>query len=749
MPAEVVDPVPLEPHLEVQLAVSRLLAAAHASGDVLTQLLQTLGEGLHWKRGELWTLDRMERRLRLSNTWLAPGLRADHLEAASANRTFGYQEGVPGRVWAARCPLWIDDVAQDGTVLRGAAAREDGLTACCAFPAVAGDEVVAVLLFFSDQVRPPDHTLLLLTASVGMLVGAFLERTRVWAAAEALRAGQERILGRIASGQPLQETLDELVRVVEAQAPRMLGSIVQLDADGRHLRHAAAPGLPLGYVEAIDGAAIGPAAGSCGTAMYRRELVVVSDIQQDPLWDDYRHLAAPHGLRACWSKPILSSEGEVLGSFAMYYREPRLPTYEERELIGVASQLASIAFERRRAQEELRRAQAEHEAQRRAAEERLQRSEKIEAIGRLAGGVAHDFNNLLAVIAGHCELLRRDVEPRHHPRVAEIVRAAERAAALTRQLLAFGRKQVLAPRTVGLNAVVAPIEPMLRRLIGEDIHLTFTLAADVGRVRVDPGQIEQVIVNLAVNARDAMPAGGRLTFETANVVFGESEAAQYPEARVGPYVRLTAHDTGCGMDADTQSHIFEPFFKTKEQGKGTGLGLATVYGIIQQSGGLISVSSATGRGARFDIYLPRVEGGPSPAPAPPISSAPPRGGSERILLVEDDDALRDLLGEILKQGGYDVLVCASGEEALRTAEAHEGGIDLVLTDVVMPRMSGRVVAETLRRRRPEMRVLYTSGYTDDHIVRHGVSESAAQLMAKPFTPDAAEHRVRQVLDQPP
>jgi signal transduction histidine kinase/ActR/RegA family two-component response regulator len=747
MSTDLIDSKSIDRHLEIQLAVSRLLGRA-PSDDVLVALLQTLGEGLNWQLGEVWTLDRALHRLRRIAVWHAPGLAAPHLDAASVGVTFGPQEGVPGRVWATRAPVWIDDVTQDHNLPRATAADDDGLHACCAFPAVVGEEVAAVLQFFASEVRPPDRTLLLLTASIGMLVGAFLERSRTGAAAEALRAGQQRILSWIASGRPVADVLTEIVHVVEAQSPGMLGSIVLLDADGVHLRHAAAPSLPPAYVASIDGAAIGDVAGSCGTAMYRRELVIVTDILEDPLWADYRDLATRHALRACWSEPILSSDGAVLGSFAMYYRDVRSPSYEERELIGVASQLAGIAIERHRAQEALRRSAEAHEEERRAAEARLQQSQKMEAIGRLAGGVAHDFNNLLAVITGHCELLQRDLQlPRAgHPRVAQIRRAAERAAELTHQLLAFSRKQVLAPRIVALNGIVTQVEPMLRRLIGEDIQLVMRLADDLGNVRVDPGQLEQVIVNLAVNARDAMPTGGQLTFETTNV-----ELAKTPtelESRPGPYVMLAASDTGCGMDAETRAHIFEPFFTTKDQGKGTGLGLATVYGIIDQSGGLITVDSEPGRGARFEIYLPQVEDAGRAAPAlydPAAVDHAPEGGTETILLVEDDEPLRALLTEILCRGGYTVLACAAAEEALETGERHPGTIDLLLTDVVIPRMSGRLVAERLAERRPDMRILYISGYTDDKIVHHGVQQSATHFLSKPFSPDVVLGRIRQVL----
>jgi len=380
-------------------------------------------------------------------------------------------------------------------------------------------------------------------------------------------------------------------------------------------------------------------------------------------------------------------------------------------------------------------------------EEQLLQVHRLEAVGRLAGGVAHDFNNLLTVITGYSELLLSRMGPHDRGRVEaeEIQKAGNRAAALTRQLLAFSRRQVLQPEVLDLNRVLRELETMLRRLIGEDIDLVTSLAPGLGKVKVDPGQIEQVVVNLVVNARDAMPDGGELTIRTASLDVGP-EAARAEEAfPPGSYVLLEVRDTGGGMDPETVANIFEPFFTTKEQGKGTGLGLATVYGIVKQSGGHISVRSEPGKGATFQVLLPRIaEPAPEAAAAPSLTAS--ARGQETILLVEDAEGLRVLVREILERKGYTVLEAAQGADAVRLSSAYPGAIDLILTDVVMPGMSGRELCARLTPRHPGVRVIYMSGYPDDAIGRHGVPDPATAYVQKPFTAEALERKVREVLD---
>jgi two-component system cell cycle sensor histidine kinase/response regulator CckA len=382
-------------------------------------------------------------------------------------------------------------------------------------------------------------------------------------------------------------------------------------------------------------------------------------------------------------------------------------------------------------------------------EDELRQAQKMEAVGRLAGGVAHDFNNLLTAISSYSELLLADFA-REDPRradVEEIRKATERAAGLTRQLLAFSRRQVLQPKVLDLNAVIGGAEKLLRRLIGENIMLVTRLDPALGAVRADAGQLEQVIMNLAVNARDAMRDGGTLTLETANIEF--EAAAQTAEQSIvapGSYVLLLVRDTGAGMDAQTKRHLFEQFFTTREKGRGTGLGLATVYGIVKQSGGFIWVDSEPGQGTTFRINLPRVDAVARPAERSEPPAQPATAGTETILLVEDEDAVRAVVRESLRRQGYAVLEAPNAEAALEISAGFGGHIELLLTDVVMPGLSGRALADRLVVERPDTKVLYMSGYTDDAIVRHGVLEPGLNYLQKPFTPDVLTHRVREVLN---
>lgn len=415
-------------------------------------------------------------------------------------------------------------------------------------------------------------------------------------------------------------------------------------------------------------------------------------------------------------RPIVSSDGTV------------------SQVLGVATDITL----RKHAEEALHRS-----------EEQLRQSQKMEAVGKLAGGVAHDFNNLLTIINGHAELsLRRlNQEDPLCRKLEAIKEAGERAAALTHQLLAFSRKQILQPKVLDLNQVIFETNKMLQRLLGEDIDLLIGLSPNLGKVKADPHQIDQVLMNLSINARDAMPRGGKLTIETDNVYIDETYASHHLSVRPGQYVMLAISDTGCGMDAQTQARIFEPFFTTKEVGKGTGLGLATVYGIVKQSGGSVWVYSEVGQGTTFKIYLPCVE---SHAEMTEINAqrVALQTGTETVLLVEDEEKVRELASEILQESGYRVLKAKHGRDALSVAAEHHGPIHLMLSDVVMPQMSGRELAEQLTPLRKEMKVLYMSGYTDDAIVHHGVLDAGMAFIEKPFTPNALAHKVREVLDTP-
>ncbi|TLY23306.1 MAG: response regulator [Nitrospirae bacterium] len=385
--------------------------------------------------------------------------------------------------------------------------------------------------------------------------------------------------------------------------------------------------------------------------------------------------------------------------------------------------------------------------ERKSLEAQLRQSQKMEAIGRLAGGIAHDFNNMLTVINGFSELmlLSLPVGDPHRNTAEHIRQAGEKAATLTRHLLAFSRQQVLQPRVLDLNAVVANMDTMLKRMIAEDIDLLTILSPGSTPVKADPGQIQQILMNLVVNARDAMPDGGRLTIETADVVLDTDYARRHVGVSPGRYVMLAVSDNGCGMDKQTQARIFEPFFTTKEEGKGTGLGLSTVYGIVKQSGGNIWVYSEPGRGTTFRIYLPRIEG-VAEAIVPGKAQEPLPRGSETLLLVEDDAGVRKLAKTTLQTQGYTVLEAAQGEDAVRLSGQHEGLIHLMVTDMVMPEMSGRELAERLKPLRPNMKVLLTSGYTGKAMLHHGELDPGMAFLQKPFTPQTLARKVREVLD---
>jgi signal transduction histidine kinase len=456
---------------------------------------------------------------------------------------------------------------------------------------------------------------------------------------------------------------------------------------------------------------------------------VTNDVVNDPWISDPEWARREHFVSFAGYPLVVG--GDLVGVLAVFGREHLSDT--AIEALGSAARSVAVGIQRRKLEEQYR------------------QSQKMEAIGQLAGGVAHDFNNLLSVILGYTQILlgREDLPESVPPRLEQIKRAGERAAALTRQLLAFGRRQIMEPRVLDLNAVLRDLDPMLHRLISENIKLEIRTDPDLARTKADPSQLEQVIVNLAVNARDAMPEGGELVISTSNAEVDRERAAIQTEPKEGAYVRLVVSDSGMGMTPDVRQRIFEPFFTTKERGKGTGLGLATVYGIVQQSGGYISVYSEPGIGTTFRVDLPATrEKKAVRRPARGGASRRAPEGTETVLLVEDEAAVRSVARDALADLGYTVLEAGDGVEALQTSEAYPDPIHLVVTDVIMPRMNGSRLVEEITKQRPGIRHLFVSGYADDEVFRHRILPSGTPFLAKPFTPGSLGSKVRSVLDSP-
>jgi PAS domain S-box-containing protein len=662
--------------------------------------------------------------------------------------------------------------------------------------------------------------------------------------AEELLSWQARVLELVATGNPTSSVLERIVLGIESQIEGASCSLLLLE--GRRFHVALAQSLPAAYNAVIEGLEIGPAVGSCGTAAYHNRTVVVTDIANDPLWSKYVGLALPHGLRACWSVPLRSAGGTVLGTFAVYYREVRAPQPSELTMVERAASLASIAIERERREdllasinrnvaeglfrstpdrglvyvneafarmfgydspeamlqvpsialyadparrEELKRLVSLHGSiqqeevefvrkdgstfiallssaevvdphgqqqhyydgalwditDRKRLEEQLRQAQKMEAVGKLAGGVAHDFNNLLTAIAGYADSLLASLpeEGIAHQDALEITRAASRAASLTRQLLAYSRQQILTPKVLPLREVVEQLSGMLQRLIGEDIRFTTRHSGADDCVRVDRGQIEQVLLNLVLNARDAMPQGGTLAIATS-VERLDEVTARSMGLEPGPHVCLQVQDSGTGMDEVTRSRAFDPFFTTKEPGKGTGLGLSTVYGIVQQSGGSVRLESTPGAGTVVRVYLPQVRGAPE-VEAEAVRRPDVAVQGITTLVVEDEQLVRDLVCRTLRRAGYHVLVASNGEEALALSRATPETIELLVTDVVMPRMNGSELATRLTAERPGIRVLFMSGYANEVLDVRGGLEPGTEYLQKPFTPSVLLNRVRELL----
>ncbi len=448
---------------------------------------------------------------------------------------------------------------------------------------------------------------------------------------------------------------------------------------------------------------------------------------------------------------VLRVRGESLGTLSLFRFDPAAPSFDKRdqEVAQALADHAALAITNARLLQSALHELAEREkaeATLRKTEEQLRHAQKMEAVGRLAGGVSHDFNNMLSVVLSYTGLILADLKSDDPLRadIEEIQKAGERAADLTRQLVTFSRQQVVLPKVIDLNQIITGMERMVARLLGADVEVTLLPAARLGKVKADPGQIEQIVMNLAVNARDAMPSGGKLTVQTNNTELDEHYANEHLGVTAGPYVMLAVTDTGIGMDPETQAQIFEPFFTTKEKGKGTGLGLSIVFGIVKQSGGHIWVYSEPGKGTTFKVYLPRTDAKPEVSQSQPPPAEGGRG-SETILLVEDDEQVRAVARGILRRSGYTVLEAPGPGEALLVVEKYGARINLLVTDVVLPRMNGPELVERVRTSRPDIKVLFMSGYTDEAIIQHGILDSGVTFLQKPITPDTLTRNVREAL----
>ncbi|GAM08842.1 blue-light-activated protein [Geobacter sp. OR-1] len=547
------------------------------------------------------------------------------------------------------------------------------------------------------------------------------------------------LLERIATGAELTTILDQIVLMVEAECPGALCSILLADEAGERLWHGSALNLPDSYNKAVNGIPIAPRIGSCGTAAYTRKRVVVEKIEGHPFWKNFAP-ASEAGLKACWSEPIISSDQELLGTFAIYHKIEKSPDAEDLYLIEAAAHLAAIAIGRVRQEEARQKLEA-----------KLLHMQKIEAVGQLAGGVAHDFNNLLTPIIAYADMLFHNLEKDEgNQRKAEsILSAGHKAKDLTQKLLSFGRKQTLVMAPQDLNEIIRSFQDIMRRTIRENIAISLSLAEPHAMVSVDRGQIEQVLLNLVINAQDAIEGKGDIRIETGHVLLDDEYTRLHPGMHSGRHILFAFSDTGCGMSDELIKHVFEPFFTTKSLGHGTGLGLATVYGIIKQHNGYIKVSSKEGDGSAFIIYLPEFTGEVSGVtPLPPASAHPPESllsGRKTILLVEDNVVVRKMMGEILENNGFLVLEAESPADAVSLAAIPENQIDLLVSDVIMPEMNGRELYEIISRAHVELPVLFVSGYTSDILDQGKPLGNEINFLSKPFTVEQFLKRVTTML----
>ncbi len=655
--------------------------------------------------------------------------------------TIPYGQGLTGRIVESRLPEYILDIGDVPQLQNRRLSTVARLRGFAGLPLIADDQIVGVLAMFFHERRS-------FTAEERELMALLADQ-----AAIAIR--NARLRQALQTRQTDLETLLEVSRQLSKIQPveSLLTTIAEacgrlLDSESVGFRRVEGEELVLAgsWGDAKDvmiTSRLRMGEGLAGRVAVGGEPLVVTDLANDPrVTAAHRASFYGRGYRALLAIPVKVGE-RVMGVLSALSRRDDGFTGEDLMIATAFAAQAAVALENSRLYQETQRAYDELSQ----TQDQLAQATKMEAIGHLAGGVAHDFNNLLTVIMGRAEVVLTNLDARHPTRVAieEITQTAHRAADLTRQLLAFSRKQMLQPAVLDLNAVVSNMGAMIRRLIGEDIDLVTVLEPALGRVKADPGQIQQIVMNLAVNARDAMSQGGRLTLETANVELDLAYARKHVGVRSGSYIMLALSDTGVGMDSATRARIFEPFFTTKGPRKGTGLGLAMVYGIVKQSGGNIWVYSEPGQGTTFKIYLPQIEE-PIDAVHEPSTLAAPCHGRETVLVVEDEDGVRALVRDILQASGYTVLAASHGAEALAVSERHAAPIHLLLTDVVMPEMSGRELAQQLVTLRPTTKVLFMSGYTANAVVHHGVLDPNTEFLQKPFTAAVLTRRVREALD---
>jgi PAS domain S-box-containing protein len=667
-----------------RVQITHAMATARSLDEVAPGLLRALAVGTGWQLGELWTVPAGEARLRRRAVWCEPGTGIEELVAASVALALAPGEDPVGRAWATGQLGWISDLASEPDSRRADALRAAGLRGAAVLPLLRGPGRDLVLVLMSHQAPPPDEDLVLMLGDVVEQLRGFLDRVEAENELRLQRNLFQAMIESIPDAVTLKD-LDGHYLMLNGPAARILGR-----APGELLGRRDVDVLPADFVvrlraqeeEAVRNGVSSTAEFSFEVGEETRVYLSLKSVCRD-------------------------GDGRILGT------------------IGVTHDIT------------------EH----RHAEERMRLAQRVEALGRLAGGVAHDFNNLLTVITVNSDLALMGLEPDHPNARAfvEIRDAAERASELTRQLLAYGRRQHLNPRTLDLNRVLGDLQSLLRRLIPENIVIGVHPGGALDPVTVDPTQIEQVVLNLAVNARDAMPHGGHLTIETRNLVVSEGSHPHCPPMPPGRYVVLSVSDDGVGMDETTRGRIFEPFFTTKSMGHGTGLGLAMVYGTVKQSGGWIWVDSSEGVGTTFTILLPAASAPAEASRGPAMPGAVPHG-DETLLLVEDDAVVRDISRRVLEGCGYHVLVARDGAHAIETVRAHAGAIALMVSDVVMPRMSGPELRERLLELRPDLRVLFVSGYADQAVLPAAVLEGGVPFLQKPFKPEVLARRVREALD---